>query len=201
MGILTKEVIKKLLEFKGEIRGIDIKSDGEFILKKGGEKGLKKVEEKLKEVGVEIEYRKIKPMEFYPGGLKALSLLAIKEVFGYSEEEIFEIGKANAKFSLILKIFMKFFFPIEKFFFQQTPKIWEKYWTKGRFVPVEFSEKEKRAVVRYEDLNLHPIYCTYLRGYFTTLTQLVTGSKNVNVKEEKCAFFGEKFHQYLIQWQ
>lgn len=199
--LLSKKEIKKLMSFKGKIRGIDIKADREFILKKEGKEGLKKVEEKLRAIGVEIEYEKIKSMEFYPGGLKALSLLAMKAVFNYSDEEISEIGKFNAKFSLILKIFMKFFGPPEKFFFNQTPKIWERYWTEGRFVPVQYNEKEKWAIARYEELDLHPIYCHYLRGYFTTLAQLVTGSKNVEIREEKCSFLGDKFHEYLIKWK
>jgi hypothetical protein len=144
---LTKELAKKLIEFKGEIRGIDIISDGDFVLRNHGEEALKKVEEKLKEVGFPIEYRKLKPMGFYPGGLKALSLLAIKEVLGYSNEKIEEIGMAAPRFSLIIKLFVKYFASLKKFFFGYSPRIWREYWTAGEFIPVELNEEKQFATV------------------------------------------------------
>jgi hypothetical protein len=198
---LTKELAKKLIEFKGEIRGIDIISDGDFVLRNHGEEALKKVEEKLKEVGFPIEYKKLKPMGFYPGGLKALSLLAIKEALGYSDEKIEEIGMAAPRFSLIIKLFVKYFFSLKKFFFDYSPKIWREYWTTGEFVPVELNEEKQFATVRYQNFDLHPIYCLYLKGYFTTLTKLITGAKKVECKETKCTFRGDKFHEYFLKWE
>jgi len=198
---LTKELTQKLMEVKGEIRGIDIISDGNFVLRNHGKEGLKRVEEKLKEVGFPIEYRKIKPMGFYPSALKALSLLAIKEALGYDDEKIEEIGKSAPKFSLIIKLFVKYFASLKKFFFGHTPRIWREYWTIGEFIPVELNEEEKFAIIRYQNFDLHPIYCLYLKGYFTTLTKLITGAKKVECKETKCTFRGDKFHEYFLKWE
>ena len=77
--IINKETAKKLMEIKGEIRGMDLKSDANFVIKERGKEILNKVEEELKEVGYPVEYEKLETMGFYPGGLRALSLLAVKK--------------------------------------------------------------------------------------------------------------------------
>lgn len=199
MGV-TKEIAKNLIKIEAKIRGVDLKADADFVLKKEGKEGLKKVEEKLKEIGFPILYEKINMMDFYPGGLKALSLLAIQEVFNYSEKEIEEMGGAAPKISFIIRIFIKYFNPLLKFFFRETPRIWKKYWTEGEFVPLELNEKEKWALVEVR-FNLHPIYCVYLKGYFSTLVRMVTGSKKVFCQEVKCYFKGENVHQYFLKWE
>jgi len=199
--ILNKEIAQRIMKFEGKIRGMDLIADAEFILEKEGREALKRVEEKLKTIGFPIEYEKIKSMDFYPGGMKALSLLAIKEVLGYTDREIEEMGKAAPKISFIIKIFIKYFGPISKFFYAQTPKIWEKYWTVGKFIPVKLEEKEKWAIVRVEELDLHSIYCIYLKGYFSTVTKMVTGGQKITCQETKCPFKGNEFHEFLLKWQ
>ena len=198
---LTKETAKKLMEIKCEIRGVDLKTDAQFVLKENGKEALKKVEKELKKVGYPIEYEKLDTMDFYPGGLKALSLLAIKKVLNFDDKKIKEMGVFAPKTSLIVKLFIRSFYPLKKFFFQTSPKVWKKHWTVGDFVPIEFNEEKKFAVIRVENLNLHPVYCTYLRGYFSTFTQIITGGKRVICQETKCSFQGDKYHEYLIKWE
>lgn len=201
MEKLTKKLTKEIMGIEGKIRGMDLKADAEFVLKREGKEGLKKVQEKLKEINFPIEYEKLKSMDFYPGGLKALSLLAIREALEYSDEDIEEMGKTAPKISLIIKLFIKYFGPVSKFFSEEGPRIWRKYWTAGEFIPVELNEKEKFAILRVKDLNLHPVYCTYLKGYFSTLTRLVTGGEKITCQETKCPFKKDKFHEFLIRWQ
>jgi len=199
--IINKETAKKLMEIKGEIRGMDLKSDADFVIKERGKEGLNKVEEELKEVGYPVEYEKLKTMGFYPGGLRALSLLAVKKALNFNDEKIREMGRYAIKVSFIVKIFIRYFSPISKFFFKETPKIWNKYWTAGEFIPVELDEKKKYAIVRVKNLNLHPIYCLYLEGYFSTFAHLVTGAEEINIEETKCVFRGDQYHEYLIKWK
>lgn len=45
---LNKEIASKLMKIKGEIRGVDLKADAEFVLKAKGEEGLRKVEKEFK---------------------------------------------------------------------------------------------------------------------------------------------------------
>ena len=200
-ALLDRNLAKKLMEIEGEIRGMDFKNEANFIIKERGKEGLKKVEEELKKVGYPLEYEKLETMKFYPCGLRALSLLAIKKALNFDDEKIRKMGSYTSKISFIVKIFIKYFSPISKFFFKETPKIWKKYWTIGEFIPVEYNKEKKYAIVRIKNLNLHPIYCLYLEGYFSTFTRLVTGGGEISVQETKCFFRGDEYHEYLLKWK
>ncbi len=84
----TQELVKKLTQVKGECRGMHLKNDADFIVSQKGETGLKQVEEKLKKLGCAIKYREIKSLDFYPLGWRAISLLAIQDVFSWQNQNI-----------------------------------------------------------------------------------------------------------------
>lgn len=195
---ITKEEVKKIMATEGEVRGVVFKTDGEYFLRKEGKNGLDKLEEELKRIGCPIEYEKIKTFDFYPIGMRIISLLAIKEVFGLSDEQIKEIGATAPKVSLVLKLFIRYFSSIVSVA-KQAPFIWRKHYTKGKLSVVEVNEKEKRIVIRLENLDLHPLVCRYLEGYFSTVVQMLLGV-SATAKETKCSFSGDKYHQYLLNW-
>ena len=124
--ILTKELAKELMEIKGEARGVVFKTDADSILKQKGREGLRRVEKRLKEVDYPIEYGKIKEMDFYPIGLRAVSLLAIKEVFNFSKEDIKKIGTEAPKISFIIKLFTQYFFSLNQLA-QKAADIWQRH--------------------------------------------------------------------------
>ena len=202
MGKITKEEIEKLMNIKGQTRGVVLRTDMEFVLKEKGEEGLKKVEDNLKEIGHPIKYREIKSMEFYPVGLRALSLLVIKESLDFNDEKIKEMGWMATKTSLIIKLFVRYFLSIERVFFKEAPKIWRKHWTVGELIPVELNEEKKHAVLRLKNFNLHPLYCSaYLSGYFAGILQMLVKSSKIDCQEIKCALKGDEYHEYLLKWQ
>ena len=198
--IITKDTIKKLMEIGGEVRALAIKPDGQFILKEKGPSGLKKVEYQLKEWGYPIEYKKIKEGNFFPVGIKALSLLAIKEVFGFDDAKIREICAFHPKTPLVIKIYMKYFYSISKIT-EKIQEMWRRYWLVGDLVFVEHNEKENYIILRIKDLNLHPIVCRCFEGYFQSFAELVFGKREITCEETKCFFKGDEFHEYLIKWQ
>jgi hypothetical protein len=140
-------------------------------------------------------------MEFYPVGLRILSLLAIKEIFNLDEKEIVKMGFLATKVSLILKLFMRYFISLQRVFFREAPKMWKKHYTLGEVIPVDLDEEEKYLVLRLKDCKFHPIFCHYLGGYFCGVAQLMLGSEKIKFEETKCPFKGDRYHQYLIKWQ
>ncbi len=198
---LTKETAKKLMEIKEEARGVTLGIDRDYILKEKGEEGLKKLEEELEKLGYPIKYKKIETLAFYPAGLRALSLLAIKKVFNFDDEKIKEIGFLGTKTSLIIKFFIRYVFSFQKVFFEESPKIWREHWTIGKLIPVELNEEKKYAILRLEDFNLHPIYCRFLEGYLSGLFQMMVKSPKITCQETKCSFREDEYHEYLIKWQ
>lgn len=195
---LTKRLASKLMKIKGETRGISIKSDWETILRKKGKKGLNKLEARMAELGFPIKYKEIKTMDFYPIGLDGISVLAIKEIFGLDEKQIEELGAAAVKFSLFLKIFMKYFFST-RLLAKETPEMWRRHYTVGDLEVAEMDEKKKYAILRLRDFAIHPTYCFVLKGYFSTILQMAV-KVPITCKETKCVFRGDEYHEYSFKW-
>lgn len=201
MEEITKEEIKKLMEIEGEARGVVFQTDIEYILREKGEEGLKKLEDELKRLGHPIKFKEIKGMDFYPVGLRVLSLLAIKKVFNFDDEKIKEMGFYATKKSLIIKLFIRYFISMKRVFEKESPKIWRKHWTVGKLVPVELDEEKKHLILRLKDFSLHPVYCLYLGGYFCGVADMLVKSPQITFEETKCTFRGDEYHEYLVKWK
>lgn len=196
---LTKELAKKLMSIEGETRGSSFICDAEYVLKKKGKEGLKKVEEKLKEIGYPIEYKKINNMEFYPVGLRVLSLLAIKEVFNWTNDDIKELCAFAPKISFIVRLFIKFFYSPSEMV-KKSFQMWREYFTKGELEVVKADFKKKEFIFRIKDFSLCPTHCKCLEGFVTSFLKMIVNPKKIECKETKCTFKGDKYHEYLLTW-
>jgi len=195
---LTKELAKKLMAIKGEARGVTLKVDWEYILQEKGKKGLSKLEAKMADLGYPLKYKEIKPMHFYPIGMDAISMLAIKELFNYDEKKFEEMGGSVVKFSLFLKVLLKYFFSIQ-IVAKEIPKMWQRHYTIGDLRAHEIREEKKYAILRLKDFQVHPIFCPIIKGYLAKVLGMVVKS-SATCKETKCPFRGDEYHEFLIKW-
>lgn len=193
-----KDNSKELLKINGKTRGENLKLDGEFILKRKGEEGLDLLEKEMTRLGFPIKYRQIKTGEWYPIGAEILSFLTIKKLFAYDDEKITEMGAGAAKFSLFLRLFMKYFVSLNKVA-KEAPRIWREYYDIGDLKIETVNEEKKEIVLRLENFNTHPVYCQNLKGYFSRVVQMVVKSP-VFCQEVKCLFKGDDYHQYVLSW-
>jgi len=198
--LLSEEIVKKLMEIKGQARGVHFKNDADFVLKEKGKEGLKEVEKTLKRIGCPIDYEKINQFDFYPAGLRAISLLAIKETFNWQDEKIKDLCSYAMHVSWIIKLFMGYFFSIEKVC-KETPKIWSKYFSAGEVEVEEINEEKKFVILKIKNFDLHPIYCCCFEGVLLGTVKMVVKSKNITCEEVECSFRNGKEHKYLVKWE
>jgi hypothetical protein len=196
--VLTKEKAEKLIKIKGESRGANITDDWNFILENKGSDGLRRLEEKIAELGFPLKKKDIRPMKFYPIGLNIISTLLIKELFNFTEKDFERMGIAEVKFSLMAKIFMKYFVSPE-LISKQIPKMWRKYYTIGDLEIPEYSKENKYIVLRLKNFKINPIFCNTYKGFFSKVAQMAVKSPVV-VKETKCMFKGNPYHEFLLTW-
>lgn len=198
---LTKEEIEKLLATPGKVRGVVFQTDAEYVRNKKGKDGVAALEKELARLGCPIDYGKIKAISWYPLGLRVVSLLVIKNIFDLKDEDIEEMGNLAPKYSLIVKLLMKYFLTIDMTY-RESPKYWEKHYTVGRLETPGYSLKEKYFIVRIVDFKVHPILCVYFRGYFKRISQfLLQDAKIFKTQETKCLFRGDPYHEILITWE
>ena len=196
--MLTKEKVKELMKIKGEIRGAHIKDDWSLILEKRGEEGVKEIEDRMVELGLPLKYKEIKALEFYPLGWGIISYLTIKEIFNLDEEDIKKWGASAVKFSLLMKIFMKYFASL-KLISKQIPTIWREHYTIGDLEMSEFSKEKRYVILRLRNFKIDPAYCPLSNGYFSKVAEMIVKNP-VTGKETKCPFKGDPYHEFLLTW-
>ncbi len=194
-NIETVEAIKRA---KGKVLGTVFITDREYIINTEGKEGLKKAEERLRDMGLSLSYEEIQGSKFYPIGHRILSLIAISQALTLSPKEIRDMGFNAPRISSVIKLFARFFLSAEEVF-KRASKIWEKHYTTGRLEQVEIDSKKRHAIIRLHNVNLHPVFCDYLTGYFAALVRMSEG-KDATVEETKCYFKGDSFHNFIIKW-
>jgi hypothetical protein len=200
MANINKKELDDLLKIEGKIRGVVFHTDASYVLKKEGEKGLERLKNIVKDLGYQINYDNPKKTDWYPIGLRAISLILMKDTFGWSDKEIEEMGWNAPSFSFIIKIFMKFFVSISKIA-EESPRLWkEHYWDIGELVP-ELHEDKKTLILRLKNFKVHPIICIYLAGYFKRVASLGIKSKKIECKETECIFKEGSCDEFRITWE
>lgn len=195
---MEKDEFDRLINLKGKVRGVAFTTAARFVFEKEGEEGLRKMEETITGLGYPLEYSKIRTMDFYPIGLQVINIIVMKELFHYGDEKVKEMGGFNAKFSLLIKLFMRYFVSIGRVA-KVASKIWRKHYTIGRLIPAEYDEKKGYLIIRLEDFSVHPLLCVDLLGYFSSVVKMVVG-KEVEGEEIKCTHRGDDYHEFLLKW-
>ncbi len=193
----TKKEAERMMSFKGEVRGMTLKTDERFVLKRFGKEGVEKVEKRMEDLGYTLKYKDVSSMDYYPLGMRMLSLVAIKEALGLSDERIREMGRAAPRASLLIRFFMKYFLSPQKTF-ERANEIWEKHYTVGSVDVAEVAED--RVVLQISGMESHPVFCNYLIGYLSSLGRIIV-QKEVELEETKCVFKGDNLHEFVCKWQ
>ncbi|MBN2058016.1 MAG: hypothetical protein JW782_04415 [Candidatus Saganbacteria bacterium] len=189
--------ISRILALKGKVKGTVFQSDASYMKRHFGSDSLVKVEAKLKEWGQKLKYEDARAMEWYSAGTRIFSLLAIKEVFTLSDDDMFAMGLEGPKHSFIIKMLLKFFATVEKIF-NAAPMVWRRHWDSGELELVEINEEHKRVVIRLKGIDLDPVFCKYEEGYFSGIMRLVM--PGARASETKCTFRGDDCHEYTFTW-
>jgi len=195
---MTQEEFENLMNIEGEVRGIAITGETDFILEKEGEEGLEKLEKSINELGYSVAFKEMKAMEFYPLGLEAVVLVAAREIFGYDEEKFEEMGGFEPKVSILIRLFMKHFFSPERIV-ELAPKIWRESYTVGDLEVASFDMENRKTVLHLKNFKLHPLQCYNLKGYFSSVVKMVMGQETT-VEETECPFRGDDYHEFVINW-
>ncbi len=193
---ISQQELSELLSLKGQTRGIGFKTEANFILKDQGKEGLEKLEKAMADLG--FPYDKIREMEFYPIGWLGIALVAIRNLFGYDDKKFQEMGQFEAKSSLIIRLFMKYFVSLQRVS-KEASAMWRKYYTIGELEIVEIDEQKKQAAIRVKDFKLHPILCQVLLGYYMSILKMIL-SKEITAQETKCVHKGDDYHEFMIKW-
>ena len=191
-----KEKIDELMKKEGQIRGELILSHFEFVERKEGKEGLKRLLEVYKDLGHPIDPEEISPMGWVKVSYGTAVGILVKEIFDWTDEDIIKMGEFTPKTLTVNKFFMRHLISMDTLF-----KKAENYWERTcRVGNLEFTEKEENMVkLKLTGYNYHPVDCLFLTGYFKTVADLCTKGQ-VKVEEVKCTHNGDSSHEFVIKW-
>src|SRR4030042_2184188 len=198
--IPLKEEAARLMNIKGNVRGEVLRVNVAYIRFKEGEEGLILVEEKLGELGCPLKLKSFKSLKWYPESLSVLIVLISKDIFNWSDKDVFDMGNSAPKSSFIVQLLMRHFLSSRKSF-EEITKYWKAHFDFGELDTFEFNEKEKYFTILIKGYELHPLMCIYYAGYFLRIAQFIIKSEKITVEETKCIHKGDSHHQYVIKWQ
>ncbi len=121
-----QEVADELVNFSGKVKGEVFRNHAEYIKYKEGDEGLKKVEDKMASLGAPVKLMEMNSMTWYSEGLSSLVIIVAKEVFNWTEEDIFEWGRFRTKVSFIMKTMTRMFLSIRNYGSERNPQTLEK---------------------------------------------------------------------------
>lgn len=195
--VISKEEFNRIMKTEGEVLGAAIQEFKDFIAEDRGARGVEDLENAIVSLGY-LKIKEIRKNRFYPVGLYAIVLLTIKELFDYDDKKFEEIGRFNAKLSILIRLFMKFFISLKKAA-EVVPRMWKKYYTIGNLEVVNFNEEEKFVTLRLKNFSLHPFHCLIQKGYFSTILQIIVKSP-ISCDQIKCTHRGDDYHEFLMKW-
>jgi len=199
----TKETLEEkadiLMKIQGNMRGELLRNNFIYLKQREGEKAVKTMEDRLKELGYPLAFKDIKTYRWYKDPFCALFMLIFKEQFQWKEEDIVEAGKFAFRHSFIIRIAIKYLVST-KIAFWAAPKLWNKNVDYGEVEGHELNESGKYLIFRFKKWALHPLVCLYIKGYLMALFILI-GKNNVQAEETKCVFKGDSCHEYKIRWE
>lgn len=196
---LTKEEADRIAKIKGNVSGTIFQAYYKLILGKKGEKSLRKVEERMKELGYPVKFKETSSFKWYPESLACLASLVSLEVFDWDESRAFDIGYEAPLHSILVKLLIKYI-SVETML-REAPKYWQKHFDFGKLHCTKYNSKKSYAILRLDGFKkFHLTVYIYIWGYLTRLVELVTKSKNVKVEQIKSLYNNDPYDEFKIRW-
>jgi len=191
--------LKMLINHKGKVKSETLKTDRKYVVERRGETVLRDIENEFKKLGLDFSYDDyIKKNFLISVGLRAASLLLIRKICEFTDEDIVEMGSLAPKASIFTRIILKRLSNIE-LLIKEIPRHWTRFYTVGKMVPFEYSGEKRFFILQLKDFDVHPILCDFYRGYCKGIMNL-TGYTVKDVVEHKCVHRGDAYHEFFITW-
>ncbi len=202
--MIKEEEVKKFIEEEQnslrKVKAEVIRIEKNYILEKEGEEGIKRVLERVKELGGELDLEKLNSLTWEEEWKSSVLVAVSADVFKWTEEDIFQMGRYSPRASFFIKSIIQYLISLEVVF-NNMGKYWNKHHNFGSLEGKEINEKEKYLILHKKNFLTLPEMCIYHAGYFQGIAEFVIKGKNIKTKETKCMHKGDSYHEYIISWE
>jgi len=108
------------------IKGTAFREDYDYLKRKKGSMGLKEIEKRMAKAGYPLKLENVNITKWYPIEYRTAHLYAIKEAFGWSDLDIFNMATESPKVATTMRFFLKYIVSPETAF-KSASKYWDNY--------------------------------------------------------------------------
>lgn len=202
--MITKEQADALAKAEGKIKGVGFKSDAEYVKNKIGPDGVQRLQAEMERLGYPIDCDQVKAMDWYPVGVRVLHLELMKDLFGWDDEEIKKVGHEAPKFSLIMRLIMKYFINIERMSKLAPVVGYKKHFSVGEYQALECNVQEQYTSGRAKGLKIlydSSALTKYIEGYFTRGIEYVLPGKEIITHSRKYIENDIPYVEFRSNWK
>jgi len=194
---IDKNELADIVNCAGQVRGIVLLTDAEYVRRNHGEEALSRVEAETENMGYPLEYTNIKTMHWYPVGFRVVSLLAIRKVLQLSDNNLTDMGRKALKNSLITKLMLRYFINLDTLLSRL-----QSYWDKNYSVGIISSKREGNTLfLCLEDCQIPRLLLPYLEGYFlAVIGMIIGGQKQIRMEEYWWKHKNGTCYEFVIKW-
>ncbi len=202
--VMIEETLEDFLARKKDssekIRAEAVRVNKNYILQKEGKEGFEKVKKRIKELGVEMDFEELDSKTWEEDWKNSILVATAKEVFNWTEEDVFEMGRYGPRSSFFIKMVLQNFVSLDTVL-NNASDYWKKHCNLGSLEVVDYNEEKKYVVIRIRDLLMHPVICVGRAGFLKGISEFVLKSSNTTIEETKCMHKGDDYHEYTIRWE
>ena len=159
----------------GKVRGAVLVADADYIKRIYGPQVIPGICRFAREQGYILDYDDFKPMEWYPIELRFVSLMAIKTVLNWKDDDLKFMGSKAPKYSLITRLLLRYMVDLDML----AANI-QKYWDKNySFGVIEARHGRGVFNICIKDCPTPRQVYPYLEGFFSAVIGMVVGQKNI----------------------
>ncbi len=199
---VTKAEADRIMKIEDQTKGVVVKTLADYIIEKKGEKGIKMVEKRLKELGYPIKFKECSTYSWYSGSFDALITLVILEVFGWDEKKAYDIGYDSLVIhSLGARLLLTRFVSLE-LAFKNAQKFWHFFSYLGEVKFTKYNINKGWAILRLDGYKkIHPAEYTYMRGSLAKILEIMTDSKKMKIEQTKCLYNDDSYDEFKLTWK
>ncbi len=191
-----EQTVKELLNLSGNMKAEAFNDMASYIEREKGKEGLKAVENKLAELGVNVSLKGLDSDEWVNIGVVNLVIIVAKELFEWNDEDIFKWGEERVKIPFIIKTFLHTFISLNRIV-EKIPEYWKMNFDFGS-IEVELREEEKKVFVQIYNFKVHPLYRVSIAGHIKGIVEFAVGA-DVFIKEKGISKCNSR-HEFVAWW-
>lgn len=201
--MITKEFADKIASAEGKIKGVAFKTDAEYVKATLGKESLEKLKNAMRDLGYPVDYEKVQAMKWYPIGVRVLHLELMKDLFNWGDNDIKKLGNAAPKYSLIIKLLMKFFISVEQMI-KIAPVVTKRHYSIGELEVKEYNRQEQYILLHLKGLKIiydSSAFSHFVEGYLSRGISYVLPGKEVVSSQRKFMQDNVPYVEYKIGWK